>query len=351
MIVGRSICVLLLVGVTMLCAPARGGGFDRAIDTVLPRVVKLYGLGAGLQKGYGSGVLVSEDGMVLTVFSLLIDSNSIRAVMADGTAYGASVIARDRDRQLALLQLEPAGADQGEVSHVVGPFPFFDPARETNITPGDWLVAAGNAFKVATGAEPVSIAHGVFSARTRLDARRRLKDFPYRGDVLVIDAITSNPGAPGSALVNLDGEFVGMIGREVISNMTRTHFNWAMPRDVLLEFIQEAMEEAATEVGSTALVSIYRKRDDEPRQRFDTGIRLSRLGYRTVLPFVERVVFKSAADLAGVRPDDLILSMNGRSIPDVADYKRRVKSLAPGESINLVLRRGNTIVAVSVKTE
>ena len=339
----------LLAGIAWMGTAVQAGGFDRAIEAALPRVVKLYGLSAGLEKGYGSGVLVSQDGLVLTVFSLLIDSKDIRAVVFDGTTYGADVVARDRDLQLALLQLKPAESpNDASAAQFPKSFPFFDLSRETVLHPGDWVLSAGNAFKLATGAEPVSIAHGVFSARTRLEARRRLKDFPFQGDVLVIDAITSNPGAPGSALVNLDGALIGMIGREVVSNLTHTHFNWAMPRDVLFEFFREASNADAS--GDVRLAE-GREWIDTPHERFDPGIRLSRLGYRTVLPFVDRVVSGSPADLAGVRSDDLILNMNGRSIPDTATYHDRLRAMRPGDSIDLILQRGKAIVSVHIEPE
>ena len=69
-------------------AQTTGGGFDRAVSAVGPRVVKLYGLRAGREPGFGSGIIVSEDGLVLTVFSLLIDARRIRAVTADGLSRG-----------------------------------------------------------------------------------------------------------------------------------------------------------------------------------------------------------------------------------------------------------------------
>lgn len=340
---------VLLALIAWTGTAVHGGGFDRAIEATTPRVVKLYGLSAGLEKGYGSGVLVSAGGRVLTVFSLLIDSRDIRAVAFDGTTYGADVVARDRDLQLALLQLKPVQSSEGSsAAEFPESFPFFELSHETVLRPGDWVLSAGNAFKLATGAEPVSIAHGVFSTRTRLDARRRLKDFPYRGDALVIDAITSNPGAPGSALVNLDGALVGMIGREVVSNLTHTHFNWAMPRDVLFEFVREA---ANPDPAGDFRLTEGREMIDMPHERFDPGIRLSRLGYRTILPFVERVVVGSPADFAGVRSDDLILNMNGRSVPDTATYYDRLRELRPGDSIDLVIQRGKTIVSIHLDTE
>ncbi len=320
-------------------------GFQRAIDSVMPRVVKLYGLGAGKQKGYGTGIIVSDDGDVLTVFSLLIDARHIRAVLADGTIHQAEVIHRDRQRQLALLRLtRPTAPGTSPAPNALDPFPSFDLDRDVNAAVGDWVLAAGNAFKVADGAEPVSIAHGIISTRTRLDARRRLKDFPYRGDVLIFDGITSNPGAPGSAVVNLDGELVGMIGRVVTSNQTYTHLNYALPRDVLDEFYLESL---AAEQGEPTPPETT----DQSETPLDPGIRLSRVGYQRILPFVERVKFGSPAQRAGVRKDDLILSLNGRNIPDADEYKRRLSYLEPGESIDLVVQRGRAIVSLRIEMD
>jgi len=337
--------------IASLIAPiaARGGGFDRAIDAAMPRVVKLYGLGVGAQAGYGTGVVVSSDGLVLTVLSLLIDSRRIRAVTSDGTHYEAEVVHRDNARQLALLRLKPPdqGGDPTIPPDTIGPFVHFDlkcgAADEAALRPGDWVIAAGNPFKVADGAEPVSVVHGVFSARTRLDARRSVKEFPYQGDVLVIDAITSNPGAPGSAVVDVEGRFVGMIGREVVSNLTHTHFNYAMPRDVLCEFFKEA-----TDVTPRDALAATGKASEGG---IDPGIRLTRTGYRDIPPMVDRVRRGSAAELAGVRQDDLILSINGKNVSNPEEYDERLRSIAAGEGIDLVIRRGRNVVTIRLEPE
>ncbi len=340
----------LSVTLSLICGTAIAGGFDCSIEAALPRVVKLYGLGAGIQAGYGTGVIVSEDGIVVTVLSLLIDAHTIRAVGADGTRYEAQVLYRDGKRQLALLQLlrpgealTPVRKDSAPPSGV-GPLPFFDLTAETALMPGDWVVAAGNPFKVATGSERMSIAHGVFSTRTYLDARRRVKDFPYRGEVLVIDAITSNPGGPGSALVNLDGEFVGMIGRVVVSNLSHTHLNYAVPREVLLDFYRRATS-PSKKAGKPA------NAEDAVPTPVDPGIRMARTGYRTVLPFVERVQRDSPAMRAGLRRDDLILSINSRPVANLKEYDRRLSALRPGEPIDLVVRRGRAIRTIRIETK
>lgn len=321
-----------------------------------------------MEAGFGSGILVSEDGMVLTVFSLLIDARTIRAVDAHGNTYEADVLYRDRVRQLAMLKLKPIfSADLGSAwddpqqdkekqpKKSFGPFPYFDLACENDpvdqpcgpqLFPGDWVISTGNAFKVADGAEKLSIAHGVFSTRTLLDARRRVKDFPYTGDVLVIDAITSNPGAPGSALVNLDGELIGLIGREVVSNMTHTHLNYALPRDVLHEFY---LESTAFQPGASTANLFTRK--NKSKEIMDVGIRMSKAGYQTVLPFVDRVKRGSPAAVAGVRKDDLILSINNRNVSSIDEYQKRMRSIRSSDPIDLVLRRGRHIITVVIESK
>ena len=273
----------------------------------------------------------------------------MRGAELRGRRCGSRGVRRDRASRFALRGMTPSGEPQcvdiARHEEMAPALPFFDLTRDVEVVPGDWVIAAGNAFKVAQGAEPVSIAHGVFSARIKLDARRRVKDFPYRGDVLVIDAITSNPGGPGSALVNLDGELLGMVGRLVTSNLTHTHFNYAIPRDVLAAFVRDAAD-------PTIRSALARGKDrPDAVKRIDLGIRLARVGYKQVLPFVERVRRDSPAHRAGVRKDDLILSVNGRTVKDVREYDVRITSLSPDEPVDLIVRRGEHIVAIRVEPE
>lgn len=389
--------IVALIGCLLLPAFARAqsAGLQKAIETVLPRVVKLYGASAGMEKGFGTGVLVSSEGLVLTVDSLLLDAKRIRVVTHDGAAYVADVLGRDSKSYLALLQLKADGEADGRAElrsmeqpaartgnepvdavlaaggsgdtqddeaatrgpgRSIGPFAYYDVACRDDadaanrchapLRPGDWVLAAGNAFKVAEGDEPPSLAHGVFSTRTRLDARIRLRDFPYHGDVLVIDAITSNPGAPGSPLVNIDGELVGLVGREAISNLTHTHLNYALPRDALAAFVARTL---STPSGDDLAKGGAADSAAQDAETVDLGIRISKAGFQSVLPFVDRVRRDSAAARAGVRKDDLILSVNGRIVADIDEYESRIGSLEADEPVDLVIRRGREILVVRIE--
>jgi S1-C subfamily serine protease len=243
--------------------PVTESGFGPAVAKVVPRVIKLYGLGVGEQVGYGSGVLVSARGQVVTVSTLLIDARTIRATAADGTRYHAVVLHRDHDRQLALLQLldpddphvansnatatpsaSPGTQASDDPSAESRPwpqdFPHFDADARTPITSGDLIIAASNAHKVADGAEPVSLAVGTVATRVYLDARRRARPFDYHREVFVTDAITNNPGAAGGAVVDLEGRFVGVIGRQVICTRTNTHLNYIVPASEVAAFLRDA---------------------------------------------------------------------------------------------------------------
>jgi serine protease Do len=309
-------------------------GFDPAIETVSTRVVKLFGLKAGLSAGYGAGTLISGDGLVVTTFSLLLDSRNLRAVTHDGTVYGADVLDLNEDLQLALLKLNPKAQYDRRGNRVEGAdltpdsLEFFEPGDSRSLLPGDWVIAAGNPFKVSQGAEPISVTIGVFSARTHLDARRKTRDFPYTGDVLVIDAITSNPGAPGGPLLNLDGQWVGVIGRVVVSRRTHTNFNYALPVETVMDYVRSVLDadddSPATE---TAAVEPYH------------GIKLFDMGYQKNLVYVDRVSRRSPAKTAGLRKDDLIVSIDGRSVRDAESFHEIMRTLTPGKEVELIIIR------------
>jgi S1-C subfamily serine protease len=137
-----------------------------------------------------------------------------------------------------------------------------------------------------------------------------------------------------------------MIGRVVTSNRTFTHLNYALPRETLREFVTEAdlvQDPLQPTVQNTII-------EEEKTPAFDPGIRLSRMGYQKVLPFVERVLMGSPAHKAGVRKDDLILSINGRNISDASAYQKRLQYALSGEPIELVIQRGREIISVQIET-
>ncbi len=320
------------------------------IERGLSAVVKLYGAGLGREHGYGTGVLVSEDGRIVTTLSLLVRSGGLRVVVNDGRSFDATLARVDEYRQLALLKID------GSV------LPHLTPTETGDLRIGDTVLAFGNWYKIAEGDEPVSVVRGVLSARVDLDARRLAQDFAYRGPVLVYDAITSNPGAPGGALLDGQGRFVGLIGRIVESSTMNTRLNYALPSEEVIAFLGDgstsraetarpattgpaaATEPATTEPAASVADGGAAAKRDAVLQRPYVGIKLSKFGYRHVSPYVARVRSGSPAAAAGIEPDDLIIAIDGRRIGDAADYERVRKSLLPGQRVEFVVKRGERVV-------
>ncbi len=297
----------------------------RARTVVADAVVKLHGQGVSRVHGYGTGVLVSPDGRIVTTMSTLV-TGRIRVVLADGRQFVAKILRTDAYRQLALLQI-----DAENLRHI-------ELVETDDLAIGDTVIAMGNWFKVADGKEPVSVNRGVLSLKTNLEARRLTQPYDYHGPILVYDAITANPGAPGGPLLDIDGRCIGIIGRIVEAIGTNTRINYALPSEEVLAFLGgSASKSTSTRPAPTLLTG-------KPY----LGIKISKLGFRHVTAYIERVRPGSPAATAGLRPDDLILAVNGKRIPDATAYRQAVEKLAPGQVVELVIKRETKLFRVDV---
>lgn len=346
--------LLLLAGVQTLLAAAPLAPLDldaprgltpfAGVDAALRSTVKLYGAGIATQHGYGTGILVSEDGKVVTVLSLVIEASSLRVGTSDGHIYPAEVLYRDEYRQLALLQVARRADNVDTTAPMIermarARFEPFAIGTSSARHPGEPLFVVGNPFKVAEGDEPLTIMRGVLSGRTKLAAARNAQPFPYLGEILLIDAITSGPGQGGSAIVDVDGKLIGIAGKSVTSRQTNTLLNYALPVEEIAAFLKDA------EQGANAATRPAATQTSGPGFH---GITLSKIGYQRQLPFVRTVAKGSPADQAGVRPDDLIVSANGTAVPRGRDFTELCDRLSAGDELALILKRGEQLISVRI---
>lgn len=319
---------LLMAGM-LLAAPAfaADGLFSSAIDKATQRVLKLYGARAGREAGYGSAVLVSADGYAVTTLSVLLEAHDLRAVAADGRTFHPKVVARDPVRQLALLKLQANDLPHFQLDH----------AGSTHLGPGAFVLTVGNPFKVAEGTESVSVALGMVSQRVHLEARDLTQDFPYRGPVLLLDTITANPGAAGGAVVDLDGNLVGLVGEIVTSRRTNTRLNYCLPVEQVAEFFRQATDPTYQPASRPA-----------ERECGYHGIKLFELHFRRSAAYIDGVAAGSPAEQAGLQSDDLILAVGAEPVRDAASFHRLVSQYQPNETVTLVVKRGQEVHTVDL---
>ena len=239
---------------------------------------------------------------------------------------------------------------------MVADAPFFDvPALAARplAAPGDWVVAHANSFEIAMRDEPVTVQRGVVAAVTRLSARRGIFDVTIPGEVYVVDAISNNPGAAGGALTDLDGELLGLVGREVRNSQTETWVNYAIPLQAKAEVRDGDQTRAVTvaEFVAGGLAGTYKpaRRGDSTAGYHGThGITFVPDILLRTPPYVEEVAPGSPAAKAGLKSNDLIAFLDGEPVPSVKAFNELIDRVRPGTTARVEVRRGNTLVEMKL---
>jgi len=297
-----------------------------ALERVSPALVKIYG--AGHVKGipaYGTGVICSPDGRILTYNSAMLTTPNLYVILQDGRHMPAKVVHRDYDRDVAIIQINGKK------------LPFLEPYSGQPLI-GQWVVAIGNAFNLSQGAEPLSVHLGVLSAKTQLHARRGLADFPYKGQVYIVDA-QINPGAYGGPLIDSAGRWIGLSGKVLGSKETNTQFHYALPVSAIRDLIAGKPRARATKTKRTG-------------RRAYTGLIFLDAGpFRSPPPYVDRVFPASPGSKAGFRKDDLIMRVDEKRIKTIEDFKAEIRRRRPGDVVALSVKRGNKVLRVKLTLE
>lgn len=318
------------------------------VDDLLPGVVRIYGGRIAGERGYATGVIVSPDGQVVTALGLLLAARDIKVVTADGSVHSARAVHRDSYRQLALLAIRGGAGTASQDGQASWPAVNLD----EHIAPaiGETVFVVGNPFKIAEGEEACTVNRGIISGRVRMDARQPGGGAPraYRGEILLMDAITSNPGSPGSAVFDARGRWVGLVGEIVESRLTNTLLNYAYPPAEIAAFLRDARADAGEQDATAGPAAPVADASNKPGYH---GIRLSRIGFRRKLPFIDAVADDSPAARAGVKPGDLVLNVNGRPIARSQAFDEACERLHPGDEMVLVVKRDEKLVTLQFKLE
>ena len=341
----------LAVCVTLLPAQQSMTPVARAVNK---KMVKLYGAGGfkGLPS-YGTGILIAPNGWILTVNSTILNTADLRVHLSDGRVFHQGrVVYKEPELDIALVKID--GVEN---------LPYFDIARAAAAPlaeTGDWVLAFSNQFNIATRDEPVSVQRGVISAYAALHGRRGIFGAPYGGEVYFIDAVANNPGAAGGVITNRRGELLGIIGRELKNTLSDTWINYAIPVQArveairgekdkpvkvsLTDFVREGM------AGTWKTIIAAKTKNRELGDGY-TGIILVPNAVSVTPPYVEEVVPGSPAAKAGLRPDDLIVYIDGELVPSIKQYRELVKYARPGTELIFEVQRGMTLKTVRLKVD
>jgi serine protease Do len=341
---------LLGVALLALAGPSRADdSFAQAVAEVNKKLVKLYGSGGyvGLAS-YGTGVIISPDGYILTLSSQMLNTPDLRVHMPDGQRLQAKVVIAEPELDVTLLKLTEKPDD---------PLPYFDlgqAAGKPLTEIGTGILAFSNQFNIASYDEPVSVQRGVIAAYGKLHGKKGAFEVPFNGDVYFIDAITNNPGAAGGVITTRKGELLGLIGKELKNSLTDTWVNYAVP-------VQAKMEIRNVEPPRTvSILELVEKKEQyrpvgahnlEKGPGTNHGILLVPNVVDPTPPYVDEVRPGSAAAKGGLRVNDLIVYVDGEQVVSVKDFYDILDHAQPGTEMKLEVRRGDKLTNVVLKLE
>ena len=348
----RVLFLSVALGMGMATSPVLAQvSFEAQQDEVNQRLVKIFGSGGfrGLTS-YGTGILISKDGYILTAASQMLDTTELRIHLSDGRKLKAALVVVEPELDAALVKIK---FDEGSALEL----PFYDIpalAKRPHTEPGAWVLAFSNQFKIADRDEPMTVQRGVIAAYSKLTGRRGIFEAPYTGDVYVIDAITNNPGAAGGLLTTRKGEPLAMIGKELRNTLTDTWINYAVPFQAVVEFEVEGKTQS---LSLSAFVEKGIKGEYKPTQRPDAkvlgpgpyhGIQFVVDVVERTPPYVESVEPGSPAEKAGLRPDDLVVFVDGEPMISIKTFKSMMQKLRPNTTLKLEVRRGDKLQSVDL---
>ena len=269
----------------------------------------------------GSGVIISEDGYIVTNNHVVNNATKLRVTLHDGRAFDAKVIGTDPATDVALIKIDAE-------SLPTLPFGSSDELRL-----GEWVLAIGYPMNLQS-----TITAGIVSAKARqlgaIDGNSGIESF------IQTDAAV-NPGNSGGALVNTRGELVGI--NTIIKTSTGSYvgYSFAVPETIVRKVVVDLKESGI--VQRAVLGISYRAVDQKfiDQEGEHTGI--DKVGGI----YVASVVEDGAASKAGIRKGDVITKVNGTEVNDSAIFLEQIGKRRPGDNIDIELRRGQKIITTS----
>jgi len=253
----------------------------------------------------GSGVIITPDGYIVTNNHVVEDGDQVEVTLNDKREYKADIIGIDPSTDLALLKIK--GKEM----------PYLDLGNSDSLRVGEWVLAVGNPFNLES-----TVTAGIVSAKGRsidiLEGQDRIESF------IQTDAAV-NPGNSGGALVNTNGELVG-INTAIITRSGRYEgYSFAVPANLVRKVIKDLRDFGVVQRG---ILGVF---VDEIN-----NARAEELGLKTVQGvYITRVTPGSGADEAGLQKGDVIIAINGVKTRTMPEMQEQVGRYRPGNKLNV----------------
>ena len=259
----------------------------------------------------GSGVIISRDGYIVTNNHVVEGADALDVTLDDNRTFTAKVIGTDPTTDIALIKIEGDN------------FPFIAWGDSDNLKVGEWVLAIGNPFNLAS-----TVTAGIVSAKARnlnINNRKTAIESFIQTDAAV------NPGNSGGALVNVAGELVGVITAIASPTGSFTGYSFAVPERIARKVVSDLMEYGAVQRAYIG-ISINEVTSETAQKNGVTSLK----GV-----YVSAISDGGAAQEAGIKNGDVILKMNDIEVNTVAELQEQIGRYRPGQQVNVTVLRGD----------
>ena len=271
------------------------------------------------QSAFGSGVIISENGYIVTNNHVIDNASELEVTLYDNRIYKATLIGTDPNTDIAVIKIEENN------------LPFVQYGDSDKVRVGEWVLAVGNPFDLAS-----TVTAGIVSAKGRnigiLRERYGIESF------IQTDAAV-NPGNSGGALVNLHGELIGINTAIATPTGSYAGYSFAVPVSLVHKVVEDLMEFGMVQ---RAVLGIEIMNVNDPRLKEEHLSDLKGV-------YVNSVYEKSAAEEAGLKKGDIILEINKTEIVNVAELQDLVARNRPGDKIEVTYSRDGKTKTVTTK--
>ncbi|TAF49942.1 MAG: PDZ domain-containing protein, partial [Sphingobacteriia bacterium] len=271
------------------------------------------------QRASGSGVLITEDGYIVTNNHVIDGADEINVTLANKKSYKATLVGQDPNSDLAVIRIEGTK------------FPYLVYGNSDEAKLGQWVLAIGYPFSL-----DVTVTAGIISAKARsLDINRRQGNSPVESFIQTDAAV--NPGNSGGALINTNGELIGI--NSAIASPTGSYagYSYAIPVNMVKKIVTDIVKFGTVQRAFIGISYPKENLSDEEKRELEkelgTSIKEGEGVYVTDTPE------GGAAAAAGLKKGDLITKLNGVGITNGAELQEQVARYKPGDKITVNYKR------------
>lgn len=267
----------------------------------------------------GSGVIITSDGYIVTNNHVVEKAEEIEIVLNDKRTYQAEVVGTDPASDLALLKIDDINL----------PYVIFTNSDVVKV--GEWVLAVGNPFNLKS-----TVTAGIVSAKGR---NINIINDKYAIESFIQTDAAVNPGNSGGALVNVEGELIGI--NTAISTQTGTFegYSFAVPSNLVKKVVDDLLEYGTVQrafLGVT-IRDVTAELADEFKLDDLQGV------------YVESVSDEGAAKKSGIKPGDIILSVNKVTVSKSSELQEQISKYRPGDKVVVVINRNGKKQEVKIE--